>query len=88
MKASVVPAASVTISDATALPTTGLTPRQFRAALRRLGVPHVRLGRRTLCRADAWSEAIDRAAGAPTRAAANPEWDEDTIIAAAAGGSK
>ena len=80
-------AAPVTISDATAPATTGLTPRQWRAALRTLGVPHTKIGRRTVCRADAWLAAIDRASGVAAEHASAP-WDEQATIVAAARGSR
>lgn len=73
------PAAPVSISDATALATTGLTPRQWRAALRTLGVPHAKVGRRTVCSAAAWVEAIARASGVATDSAPAP-WDEDEAV--------
>lgn len=73
----------VTISDDQALATTGLTPRQFRAALRELGVPHAKIGRRTVCRVDAWLAAVDKLAGATPRRPSVP-WDEEAAIQRAA----
>lgn len=75
----------VVVSDLTALPIVGLTGRQFRAWVRDASIPHAKVGRRTLARLDDVLAAIDRSSG---RGAAPPRWDEEEIIARAAGGRR
>jgi hypothetical protein len=75
--------APVLVSDATSFAIVGLTPRQFRAFVREHGVPHAKIGRRTVVRLDRLLEVHDRLSGAePRRPSA--AWDEDTIVAMAA----
>ena len=76
-------ASAVLVSDATALAVVGLTPRQFRAFVRKHTIPRVRAGRRTLVRV----EVFDRLSGATSRPSA-AAWDEEAVIAAAARGGK
>lgn len=54
---------AVSITDRTCLTETGLTPRAWRRALDELRVPHAKVGRRTVCTARAWTDAIERASG-------------------------
>lgn len=75
--------APATITDRTCRVVTGLDARPWRRALVELDVPHVRVGRRTVCSAAAWLAAIDRASGTPVRATTAPTRGE--IIALAAG---
>lgn len=80
-------ASAVLVSDATALAVVGLTPRQFRAFVRKHTIPRVRAGRRTLVRVDQLLEVFDRLSGATSRPSA-AAWDEEAVIAAAARGGK
>ena len=79
--------APITVSDATALATVGLTPRQFRAFVQEHGIPRVRIGRRTIVRVDRLLEVVDRLSGATPRLSA-AAWDEEATIKAAARGAK
>jgi hypothetical protein len=72
------------ISDATALAVVGLTARQYRAWLRASGTPHVKIGKRTVARADRVLEALDAAVGTTPR----PIWSEDAVVATAARGGR
>jgi hypothetical protein len=54
----------LSITDRTCEVLTGFGPRPWRLALVELGVPHCRVGRRTVCAADAWLAAIAHASGA------------------------
>jgi hypothetical protein len=78
-------ATPLAVSDATALAVVGLTPRQFRRFVAEAGIPHAKVGRRTLVRADALLEALDRLSGASPRPSA---WDEAAVVASAARGAK
>jgi hypothetical protein len=73
----------VLVSDATALPAVGLSPRQFKTFVREHAVPHAKVGRRTVARLDRILEAIDRLSGVaePRRPAS---WDEAAIVEMAA----
>lgn len=73
-------AAPLTVSDASAPAVVGLTPRQFRRFVHEKGIPCVRVGRRTLVRADLLLEAIDRLSGSAPRAV---PLDEAAVIEAA-----
>jgi hypothetical protein len=73
----------VTISDRSSRELTGLEPRAWRRALVDLAVPHVRIGRRTICTATAWTAAIDRASGAT--AAPAPSHSRAELVALASG---
>jgi hypothetical protein len=64
--------AAVTITDRTCELATGLSPRPWRRALEELGVPHTRVGRRTVCTVAAWVLAIERASGAVSRPSTGP----------------
>jgi hypothetical protein len=75
-----VTAAPLTVSDASAPAIVGLTPRQFRRFVREKGIPCLRVGRRTLVRADLLLEAIDRLSGSVPRPA---PLDEQAVIDAA-----
>jgi hypothetical protein len=72
--------APVTLTDQTCRPATGFARRSWLRALVALNVPHARVGRRVVCRADDWAAAISRAAGAVPQPAA---LDDDAIVAAA-----
>lgn len=72
----------LTVSDATSLESLGLTGRQFRKFLKEHNVPHARVGRRTIARADLVLAAIDHMSGGAPRPA--PTWDEGATVAAAA----
>ena len=73
----------VTVSDKTCFAVCGVEPGPWKRALSELRVPNTKIGRRTVARLDDWLAAVDRATG---RGA--PEWNEDAIIARAAGGAK
>lgn len=81
------PSTALVVSDKSAPEQLGLSGRQFLAFVRALSVPHVKVGRRVLARADAILAAIDRGAGiAPA-----PAWSADECVERAAtrrGGSK
>jgi hypothetical protein len=76
------------VSDRTALAVVGLTPRKFRTLVRERGIPSVKVGRRTLVRADDLLRALglaDPAAAAPVA----PVWTlEDTVRALTTGTRK
>lgn len=54
---------ALSITDRNCDALTGLAPRGWRKALISMQVPHTRVGRRTICRADDWLAAISRQAG-------------------------
>jgi hypothetical protein len=60
------PAASppLTITDRTCDTETGFERRSWKRALVELGVPHAKVGRHIVCRADDWLAALDRRTGA------------------------
>jgi hypothetical protein len=75
---------AILVSDATALATVGLTPRQFRAFIKAHDIPRIRAGRRTLVRLDRLLEVIDRLSGAAPKPSA-ASWNEAGVIATARG---
>jgi len=75
--------AAATISDRTCLEVCGIEPKPWRAMLDELRIPHVRLHRRTICRTDDWTAAIDRLTGRTA-----PVWDRATIVRLAAASAK
>jgi hypothetical protein len=83
-----VTATPLLVGDATALAVVGLSPRQFRAFVREHAIPRVRVGRRTLVRADELLAVFDRLAGASPRAAAPAMNEAEVVAAAAAGGTR
>jgi hypothetical protein len=74
--------APVAISDATSFEALGINGRQFRTWLREAGVPHKRIGRRTV----ALVEHVRAALGGDARVA--PAFDRAALIARAAGGGR
>lgn len=74
------PVGAITISDLTCLAACGYEPRAWRAVLVELRVPHAKIGRRTVCRASDWLDAVDRVSGR-----GEPAWDEAATIARMAG---
>jgi len=74
----------VLVSDATALPAVGLSPRQFKAFVREHAVPHAKVGRRTVARLDRILEAIDRLSGVAEPRRSVSAWDEAAIVEMAA----
>jgi hypothetical protein len=72
----------IAISDATSLASIGLTPRQFRCWIAAEGIPHRRVGRRTV----ALVEDVRRALGATPAAA--PAMSRVDLVRLAAGGGR
>jgi hypothetical protein len=66
------------VSDASAPAVVGLTPLQFRRALREHGVAHCKIGRRTLARVEDVVALVDRLSGRVTAA-----MTEDEVVALA-----
>jgi hypothetical protein len=56
--------APLSITDRNCDALTGLAPRGWRKALVTMQVPHTKVGRKTICRADDWLASISRQAGA------------------------
>ena len=81
----------VTITDQTCAAATGLEPRTWKRRLVDWGVPHGRVGRRTLCLASDWASAVARVIGRKTPvegAAPEPHWYERASAALRAGGRR
>jgi hypothetical protein len=64
------PVGALLVSDRTALAVSGLNPRQFRAYVRKHGIPHAKIARRMLVRADVLLAALGLNGATPT---AKPE---------------
>lgn len=68
------------VSDLTSLAVLGLVARQFKAFLRTNGIPHCKVGRRTLAKTDDVLAVIDRLTGAPSSPGPGPGLTEAEAV--------